>query len=259
MSGLCTSRMCTFQMIQWGLSRQGEMINMSDYIATCPCKYCVNGRKAEAEAKAAREAAASEVKEVPTSRLLTREMLLKGNPCYDYRTQFCQRFPEGIQVTKELAVSQAADWDWDWAGTYLLSWDARSTFRTPQEEIENEYNRKMEPFWDLNNKVWDEWEGIRAKAREEARQLRLDDAQRYTYVENACMGARDVANAGVFAAEKAASEWQNKKLAALFVELFLADEAAYTEQHRNDGVFVDRFDADGEEIEPDYENDSDDY
>lgn len=246
-------------MIQWGLSRQGEMINMSDYIAACGCEYCVNGRKAEAEAKAAREAAASEVKEVPTSRLLTREMVLKGNPCYDYRTQFCQRFPEGIQVTKELAVSQAADWDWGWAGTYLLSRGAHVQFRTLQDEIGEEYNRKMGPFWDLDNKVWDEWKGIRAKAREEARQLGLGDAQRYTYVENACMGARDVANAGIRAAGTAAGEWRNKKLAALFVELFLADEAAYTGQHKNDGVFVDRFDADGEVIEPDYENDYTSY
>lgn len=231
------------------------MINMSNYIATCPCEYCVNGRKAEAEAKAAREAAASGVKEVPTSRLLTREMLLKENPCYDYRTQFCQRFPEGIQVTKELAVSQAADWDWDWAGTYLLSRGANVQFRTLSDEIGEEYNRKMEPFWDLNNKVWNEYESVRAKAREEARQLGLNYAQRYTYMQNACMGIRDVANAGLRAAEKAASEWQDKKLAALFAELFLADEAAYTEQHKNDGVFVDRFDEDGEEIEPDYEDD----
>lgn len=54
------------------------------------------------------------------SRKITYNELLDHDACSPYRHRFMERFADGVELTVDLAVSQAADWDWHWAGGNLL-------------------------------------------------------------------------------------------------------------------------------------------
>lgn len=211
------------------------------------CYICDDERAREAaEAKAATMVAA----EVPTSRVLTREMLLKGNPCYDYRTRFIQRFTDGkVEVTLELALAQKEDWDWHWAGVALLSRKAKAEFSKRSREAEYAYDTVMQPYFDLSNAAYDKYYAARREAQGEARMRGLGYTAAYIYVAEATDDILSVSGRAVEAAATVAAEIREVARIRAFVELFLADGEAYEEEHKNDAPFVDNYDENGYELD----------
>jgi len=199
------------------------------------CDAAAAGRLAEREAA---EAAAVKAKEVPTSRTLTREMVLKGGPCWEYRNRFIERFPVSVEVTKELVLSQVRDWDWCWAGSYLLSREASIEFNRMADEAGERYGERVKPLYDLTRNVNAEarklWDDAYAKAQQSGQigwgAYDIADAVRDEF-KKPYQAAQD---AGV----RVASEQLNKFRAEAFVTLFLADQEAYEEEHKNDPPFV---------------------
>lgn len=201
------------------------------------CYLCDERREAE---KAAEEAAKTEVKEVPTSRTLTREMVLRGGPCSHYRHQFIDRFPVSVEVTTELAVSQAKDWDWCWAAAHLLSRDAYMNYPAAERLLETEYNESMKPFWDAHSAgrmlfghVFEETREKALKAGES--RYRASDLA-YEAQEKALKPFQDAADA----AHKVLYQRMQESKARLWAELFLADGEAYNKQHADDEPFVEK-------------------
>ena len=56
-----------------------------------------------------------------TSRSLTLAQLVAANACKHQRNLFAKLFGESVEVTEALCVEHVATFDWDWAGSHLLS------------------------------------------------------------------------------------------------------------------------------------------
>lgn len=54
-------------------------------------------------------------------RILTRDELLKHDPCEEQLYLFSTQWPEQVKITVSLATDQAAEWDWTWASEKLLT------------------------------------------------------------------------------------------------------------------------------------------
>lgn len=218
------------------------------FIEGCPCDSCKIGQKAEEERKAAALAAAEAAK-IPTSRVLTREMVLRNRPCSEYRHRFMDRFPVSVEVTKELAVSQAQDWDWWWAAEQLLSYGAYKKFSDRINVIDNEYDAATRPYYELVNNARDEMyrkqdEAYNSNMPYDER-LKLREQVRKDLME-APMAARD-------AATPILAKRRVEKIATLWAELFLADEEAYNLQHQQDIPFVEGRDGQWKDDEDEYD------
>lgn len=188
----------------------------------------------------ANQAEAVEVKEepsAPTSRTLTREMVLRGYPCSHYRHQFIERFPESVEVTVELALSQANDWDWDWAADKLLSWGAGAEFDKQFRAFEKPLDERTKPFRDAYNARYREAQDVHTKAYEDARKA----GKPYYEAEDLAYAAQreflKLESAAIDVVYKVIGELRNKEHARIWAELFLADQEAYEEQHKNDAPF----------------------
>ncbi len=236
------------------------------YIPTCPCNYCKEEREREVADKAkAAEQVVEEPKVVPpTSRLLTAEMVLKGSPCYEYRTRFMQRYgAEGVMVTPELALSQKDEWDWEWAGTILLSRKAKAEFSRRGREADNAFDEAMQPYWGLSNTAIDEYYVERERLAMEAYGKGLSYHERLDYVnERASRTRLEMASAAQRAANSVAMRVRQEARIRAFAELFIADGPAYEEEHKDDAPFVSIWDENGEELdtyEEGYSNYSDYY
>lgn len=212
------------------------MTESYNYITGCPCDFCKAEQAHEAADKAAAEqlvAAAPVV--APTSRLLTKEMVLKGSPCYEYRSLFSERYGEnGVEVTVEKALSESNDWDWEWAGAILLSRKAKAEFSRRSREAAQKYDSTMRPYWDLTNAAYDEYYRVRDQAAIEASTKGLNYGQRYDYTDKASVGIMDVPEAAAQAADEIAAKLRTDARITAFVELFITDGAAYEEEHKND-------------------------
>lgn len=130
------------------------------------------------------------------SRPVTYEQLLYWGACTDYRKLFLDKFndnssidvdPEDIrvQVTVELAVSQALEWDWQWAAEYLLSAEGEREWNALTEEADRAFEVTMRPFYEAvddamakgmnayNDAIQkfprNEWGGTTPEARQAAR------------------------------------------------------------------------------------------
>lgn len=229
---------------------------MTYFIEGCPCDSCKLGQAAEEERKAAAPKAVEAAK-IPTSRVLTREMVLRNRPCSEYRYRFMERFPVSVEVTKELAVSQAEDWDWWWAAEQLLSFDAYRKFSSIVNRLDNEHDARMTPLYNLmndtRNKVY--------AAQDES------DTQNYALTYRERQDLRDTIRAELMgpaiaardAAYKVSNTFRLRNIAAAWAELFLADEEAYNLQHQQDIPFVEGRDGqwaeEEEDEEPDWYND----
>ena len=82
------------------------------------------------------------------SRTLTLAMLIDAGACYTYTQQFRERFPEGsVDMTVDLAVSQAKDWDWYFAaGAFLCD---RTDWNSKINEAERQYSASIRPYREL--------------------------------------------------------------------------------------------------------------
>lgn len=218
---------------------------MSDYygyIVDCPCEYCDKERAREVADKALAAQAAAETKEahpVPTSRLLTLEMVLKGSPCYEYRNRFTERYGEnGVEVTVEKALSESDDWDWEWAGAVLLTRKAKAEFSRRSREADKAYNEAMQPYYDLYNAAYDRYDDARDAAQVTAEYRALSWNDRYDYLDKVSEGILDIPRAALNAADSIAGPMRRNAGITAFAELFILDGAAYAEEHKNDEPFV---------------------
>lgn len=96
------------------------------------------------QAEQAREAA--KAKEAPASRTLEFQTVRRFGPCWEYRSKLQERYPESVEVTVELAVSQANDWDWYWAAENLLTTDGYHAFCDRASDAERERQKVIEPY-----------------------------------------------------------------------------------------------------------------
>lgn len=228
------------------------------YIVDCPCEYCDKERAREVADKAAAERAAAETKEVhpiPTSRLLTLEMVLKGSPCYEYRNRFTEWYgKDGVVVTVEKALSESDDWDWEWAGAYLLTRKAKAEFSRRSREADKAYDEVMQPYWGLYNAAYDKYYAARnaAQATEEYHALSWND--RYAYLDKVSEGILDIPCAAQNAANEIAAKRRTDARITAFAELFILDGPAYVEEHKDDAPFVNPY-----EDEDDEYNENEDY
>lgn len=231
------------------------------YITGCPCEYCDKERAREVADKAAAEQVAEATPvAAPTSRLLTREMLLKGSPCYEYRNRFTERYGEnGVEVTVEKALSEADDWDWEWAGAILLSRNAKAEFSRRSREADNKYDRTMQPYWDLLNAAKDEYYQVRDAAGREAYEKGLGYDARYAYMDEKSKPILAAQNAAVNAANEIAAKQRSTVWITAFAELFVTDGPAYEEEHKNDDPVYDPDIEESDEYEDDYYDENEDY
>jgi hypothetical protein len=224
------------------------------YITNCPCDFCkaeMAREKADQEA-AALAAAAKEEAPKPTSRLLTRDMVLKGSPCYEYRNRFTERYgQDGVMVTVEKALSESDDWDWEWAGAILLSRKAKAEFSRRSREAEKAYDDAMKPYWGLVNAAYDKYYEVRSQASREAFEKGLSYGARYEYMDKASEGIISVPNAAQNAAHQIAGKMRSDAWITAFAELFILDEEAYNEEHKNDEPVYDP-DLEREDEDDDY-------
>lgn len=206
---------------------------MIDYRDTCPCDDCTEYRKN----KAAEETKVAHP--VPTSRLLTLEMVLKGSPCDEYRNRFTQWYGEdGVTVTVEKALSESDDWDWEWAGARLLSRKAKAEFSRRSREADKAYDETMQPYWDLYNAAYDKYCDVRNEARLTDEYRALDWNDRYVYLGKASVDILEIPTAAQNAAHEIADKRRANARIIAFAELFILDGAAYEEEHKDDEPFV---------------------
>lgn len=91
------------------------------------------------------------------SRVLTRRTVSDGNPCENYYKRFTERFPISVEVTVDLAVAQAADWDWYWAAGMLLTSKGHNEFIESVDALEEAYAETMQPYWALHEAAYNEY------------------------------------------------------------------------------------------------------
>jgi len=199
-------------------------INMYNYLKDCRCGGCKAERAREEADKA----------KGPTSRVLTREMFLRGLPCSTYRSQFSEMFPEGsVEVTLELALSQLNAWPWDWAGEHLLSYSAWQEYYDLSDAASRRYSEQIQPYTMLSREAGDKAWSAHDEAYNAAIAAGKTYEEAYQAGDAAKRRVRGVATAAVQAARKEAGDQLEVARATAFVELFLKDEAAYTEQYKD--------------------------
>lgn len=206
MSPRHTSSTCALEMIQWGLSRRGEMINVS------------------------------EIK----SRTLLNSTVQAGNPCYTYRNRLDERFPISVEVTEALAVEQAGDWDWGWASTHLLTRKGQEAFDTAYRAAEKDYDATIQPYRATMREAWDEADRRYSQERQRMEDMGATYEEAWEAAEAASREVTEVPSAVIGAVEKIAQKRFNVARARAFAKAFVAetdedlaaDRAAYEEETR---------------------------
>ena len=242
------------------------MSNTYSYYPACTCIYCEQERAREAADKVASEKAAAEAvaaHPVPTERLLTLEMVLKGSPCYEYRNRFTERYgKDGVMVTVEKALSESDDWDWEWAGAILLSRKAKAEFSRRSREADKKHDDTMQPYSDLVNAAYDEYYRVRDAAATEAYDKGLSYGARYEYMDKASEGIITVPNAAYNAAHEISRKMRSDARIRAFAELFITDGPAYAEEHKDDeplDLSLYNLESSEWDEDEDYDEDGDDY
>lgn len=78
---------------------------------------------------------------------VTNGLLLKLGACQEERELFAKLFLSGaVQVTVELCMKHATDFDWEWAGEYLLNGEGRTEFLYEYDRILTKYNTVHAPI-----------------------------------------------------------------------------------------------------------------
>lgn len=83
-----------------------------------------------------------------TSRKLLLSKLLEkragGRACNSQVNLFRRKFGDAVEVTEELCVSVAGEFDWNWAARALLSGDYKAKFQS----LRDDHKAKCMPLWD---------------------------------------------------------------------------------------------------------------
>lgn len=218
------------------------------HIPNCDCSYCESEHKREAADKEAAERAAAETKEehpVPTSRLLTLEMVLKGSPCYEYRNRFIERYGEsGVEVTVEKALSESDDWDWDWAGAILLSRKAKAEFSRRCREADKAYDDAMKPYRGLADAAYDRYSEVRRTAFQTDEYQSPNWRDRLNYLNKVADGILEIPDAAYRAADEIARKRRRDATITAFAELFILDDEPFVSPYYDSDDEDDYYDED---------------
>jgi hypothetical protein len=78
---------------------------------------------------------------------ITLEMLESKDACYSQLDLFQERFPEGIEVTKEACVLVADKFDWDWAAKNLLPKEDKKAYQEATDTARKAYHEADDTAW----------------------------------------------------------------------------------------------------------------
>lgn len=191
--------------------------------------------------------------EVKTSRKLLVSEIRRGEPCYVYSQRLSERFNVEIDVTVELALSQADDWDWYWAASRLLTQKGYNEFSRIVNKVEDAQSDDLK---DLRKLV----SAKRELARAEYDQvLRIEVEKEGNWYSNAAYEAANKAyarivepfDAALHAARKVTEHRVNVVKAQTFATLYISEEGT-TDQTGNDRCY-------GRNNEPEEDYYEDDY
>ena len=76
---------------------------------------------------------------------LTADMLDQADACAFERTRFHQLYPDGVDITVDVCVEAAAEWDWNWAQKHLLNEAGQIEYQKAGQSAWDQYEKAMEP------------------------------------------------------------------------------------------------------------------
>jgi len=107
---------------------------------------------------------------------LTVETLVKAKACTSQVKLFMEIFPEGAEVSEDIAVSVADKFDWKWAADNLLSSEGCEAYEEAEAFLWKDYEEYVELLWkaymEAEAPFWEAYEEARApllKAYEETK------------------------------------------------------------------------------------------
>lgn len=195
--------------------------------------------------------------EVKTSRTLKVSEILRGDPCYTYSSRLRERFETEINVTVELAVSQADDWDWYWAASRLLTQAGYEKFTSAVEKSYEAQDEELQFLRDASrsthNRARDEYNRVLADSRGE-NYWASDDA--YRAANKVYSELTEVVDAAYEAARKVTNGRVNKIAAETFAMLYIG-EGGTEEPTGNDKWYGRDDDYDSEDYDDSYDENED--
>jgi hypothetical protein len=100
--------------------------------------------------------------------ILTLQTLIEKGACANQVDLFRLKFGESVEVTEELCVSVAHDFDFGWAGRQLLSPAARRAYEKAETAAGRAYEKAEAPAWCAYEKAkaaaWRAYEKAKAAA-----------------------------------------------------------------------------------------------
>ena len=107
---------------------------------------------------------------------LTLETLLKRGACADQCQRFADTFGKSVDVTPELCMSVADQFDWSWAARCLLSPEARAEHERVCAPARAEYKRvrdsALAEYWRVRAPALAEYERVRDSALADYKRVR---------------------------------------------------------------------------------------
>lgn len=196
--------------------------------------------------------------EVKTSRTLKVSEILRGDPCYTYSSRLRERFETEIDVTVELAVSQADDWDWYWAASRLLTQAGYEKFTSAVDAGYERNDAQLEPLRVANreahNQARTEYNRVLEEHPKEDNYWITDAA--YRAANRVYSELTEVADAGYEAARKVVQGRVNKVAAEAFATLYIGEEGT-EELTGNDRWYGRDDDYDSEDYDDSYDENED--
>lgn len=195
--------------------------------------------------------------EVKTSRKLLVSEILRGDPCYVYSQRLSERFTGEIEVTVELALSQADDWDWYWAASRLLTVAGYEKFSAAMEKGYEAQDEELQFLRDASrsahNRARDEYNRVLETSRGE-NYWASDDA--YRAANKVYSELTEVVDAAYEAARKVTNGRVNKIGAETFATLYIGEEGT-EEPTGNDKWYGRDDDYDSEDYDDSYDENED--
>jgi len=84
---------------------------------------------------------------------LTVETLIKVKACNSQVKLFMEIFPEGAEVSEDIAVSVADKFDWNWAASNLLSPEGWNTYEEAEASLYKAYKEAVAPLLNAYNEA----------------------------------------------------------------------------------------------------------
>jgi hypothetical protein len=100
--------------------------------------------------------------------MITYDTLRTAGACQEQRELFRQLFPKGTEVTEELCVRHAQDFDWEWAAENLLDDATRKVYNDAEapawKAYEDAVGAALKAYDDTAASAWKVYDDTRASA-----------------------------------------------------------------------------------------------